>query len=288
MSDMPEHSEVNIREVLRMLWGSRWTIVAITLFTAVCAGIAAFLVPKKYEASVVVSPVASTSSGQLGGLSAMTSQLGGLAALAGISVGSDSKKSESIAILQSEALTADYIRSNDLLPVLYERKWDAARKDWKDKDPDQIPTLWKANQYFKKTIRKIKTDNKSGLVTMTITWRDPALAAKWANDLVLIANDYLRTKAIEESERNIAYLNAEAAKTNIVEARQAIYSILQTEINRAMLARGSEEYAFKVIDPATQPEKASSPQKRLWAALGVFAGAFLSVLFVLARKALAG
>jgi len=51
------------------------------------------------------------------------------------------------------------------------------------------------------------TDPKTGLVTLSITWNDPNIAAKWANGLVRMANDYLRDQAIEESERNIAYLD---------------------------------------------------------------------------------
>jgi uncharacterized protein involved in exopolysaccharide biosynthesis len=152
-------------------------------------------------------------------------------------------------------------------------------------DPEEIPTLWKANDLFKKKVRAVATDSKTGLVTLTITWTDPKIAAQWANDLVKSANNYLREKAIEQSERNIAYLNDQAAKTDAVGIRQAMYSILQVEINKAMLARGSEEYAFKVIDPATVPEKKTSPKRSLWLASGFAGGALLSIMFLLVRNA---
>jgi uncharacterized protein involved in exopolysaccharide biosynthesis len=139
---------------------------------------------------------------------------------------------------------------------------------------------------FDKGIRKVITSPKSGLVTMTITWNDPKLAATWANGLARMTNDNLRDKAIRESERNIEYLNAEAAKSNVVEVKQAIYSILKTEINRTMIARGSEEYAFKVIDPATPPELASSPVKVMWLLSGLVTGFMLSVFYVFARAGL--
>ena len=70
-----------------------------------------------------------------------------------------------------------------------------------------------------------------------------------------MANDNLRDRAIAESERNISYLNEQAAKTDVVGIRQTIYNIMETEINKAMLAKGSEEYAFKLIDPAVVPQK---------------------------------
>jgi uncharacterized protein involved in exopolysaccharide biosynthesis len=287
MSDIrAQQREVRLPEILGLLWHDRWLLAAVTLTTTVLAGIAAFAVTKRYEASIVVSPVSSTAgSGGLGGLGSMASQLGGLAALAGISVTGDSKKSESIAVLQSEALTSSYIADKNLLPVLFADQWDAEAKRWTETDLDEQPTLWTANQYFKRKVRRVKLDNKTGLVTLTISWKDARLAAQWANDLVRISNEYLRSKAIAESERNIAYLNSEAAKTDIVEARRAIYAILQDEINRAMLARGSEEYAFKIIDPAVPPQKAAYPQKLIWVAAGFFAGLVIAVLVAFARRA---
>src|ERR1700744_3874228 len=173
------------------------------------------------------------------------------------------------------ALTERYIEKNGLLQIIYRKDWDDAKQAWID--PNKHPTLWKANQYFKKSLRTVSTDLKTGIITLTIKWKDAALAADWANGLVNMTNEYMRNKAIEESERNIAYLTAEASKTNIVEARQAIYTILQGEINKSMLARGSSEYAFKIIDPARMAEKQSSPIKSLWIIIGLFSGAFLAI-----------
>lgn len=278
--------EISLHDLLDSLWQRRLLIACVTVVFALLATAAAWLTPKTYKAAVVVSPVSNTAGGsQLGGLSSLVSQFGGLASLAGISVGADSKKTESVAVLQSEALTAAYIRTNDLLPLLYAKKWDAQAHKWREDSPEEVPTLWQANQFFKKKIRKVATDAKTGLVTLTITWKDPLIAAKWANDLVKVTNDYLRNEAIAESERNIAYLTDQATKTNIVEARQAIYSVLQTELNKMMLARGSEQFAFKIIDPAVAPERPAAPQKLVWVLAGILAGLFSAAAAVLFRAA---
>jgi uncharacterized protein involved in exopolysaccharide biosynthesis len=270
--------QVTLRDLVQLLRARGLVVATCTLLFGIAAGVAAFLTPKSYQATVVLSPVASPTSGGMG--SSMTSQLGGLAALAGISVGSDSRKSESIATLQSEALTERFISQNELLPIIYRDDWDAGKRTWKK--TINFPTLWKANQYFKNSIRTVATDNKTGIITLTINWKDPLIAATWANGLVDMTNESLRNKAIQESEMNIAYLTDEAAKTSIVEARQAIYTILQGEINKAMLARGSKEYAFRIIDPARPPEKQSSPIKSLWIVVGLFAGFCLSTFGVVA------
>ena len=273
--------ELSIQEVLEELWRRKWTIIWVSAACTVVTGIIAWSLPKKYEAVATVIPAPSSSGGGQGVLGSIASQFGGLASLAGFSGNVDPKVSESIAILKSEALTERYIQSNNLLPVLFESRWDAHKMQWKESDPEKIPTLWKANQYFKLQVRAVTSDLKTGLVTVSITWKNPVAAATWANDLIRLTNEYQRNKAIAESERNIAYLNDQAARTTIVEARQAIYTILQSEINKVMLARGSEEYAFRVLDPAVAPEKPSSPQKTVWLIMGMLGGLFLAGATVL-------
>jgi uncharacterized protein involved in exopolysaccharide biosynthesis len=287
MADTLEREdEIGLYDLSSLFWSRRWLIVCVTAFTTLAAIGVTFLVHKKYQASIVISPISSTdSSNRLGALNSVTSEFAGLASLAGISVGNDSKKSESLAVLQSEALTEAYIQKNDLLPVLYPKKWDAVAKKWKTSDPDEMPTLWKANRYFKNKIRDVVIDNKTSLVTLSITWYDPHVAAKWANDLVRMANDSLRDKEIAESERNIAYLNEEASKTDVVGIRQAVYTLMQSEINKVMVARGSEEFALKVVDPAFAPETPSSPKILLWGIGGFFGGCFFAMLGVLALNA---
>jgi len=278
--------EISFQELVGILLRRKWLIVCFVALAALGAVLAAWLSPKKYQSVMVLSPATSNSGGgQLGGIGSLASQFGGLASLAGISVAGDSKKAESLAVLQSDALTTKYIEQNNLLPILFADKWDAQNKRWNITDPSKTPTLWQANEYFKRKVRTVSIDKQSQLVTLTITWKDPHVAAKWGNDLVRMCNDYLRAKAITESERNISYLNSQAATTDVVGVRQAIFSILQSEISRAMLARGSDEYAFKVLDPAVPPERPSSPRPLLWTAAAIFGSLFISVLSAFARLA---
>ena len=53
-----------------------------------------------------------------------------------------------------------------------------------------------------------------------------------------------------------------------------------------MLARAGQEYAFRVIDPAVKPDRASFPNRKLFAALGFVLGLLVSVAVVLIRDAL--
>jgi uncharacterized protein involved in exopolysaccharide biosynthesis len=274
-----QKDEFRFQDLIDSIRQRKWAVVTITTAFVAAAGVAAVVMPKKYEATIVVAPAESRSIG--GGLDSLASQFGGIASIAGLSMGGDSRKSEAIATLQSEVLARAYVEKKNLLPVLFADKWDASAGKWRDQAPDRIPTLWKASQLIDKTIRSVTENPKTGLATVTITWTDPKLAAEWANDLVTATNDHMRGKAVVQIDRNIEFLKQQAAATDIAEVRSAIYSILESEIKNAMLARGTDEYALKVIDPAVPPERHSSPRLSIWVIVALLGGLTVAVLFVL-------
>jgi uncharacterized protein involved in exopolysaccharide biosynthesis len=283
-------SDLLLSEYATALWAGRWLVLAVSAACVLGAVTAAWLVPKKYEASLLLSPVVNQpSAGGLGALTSAVSQLGGIASLAGLSMsGNSGARAESLATLQSEALTQRYIEENHLLRLFFASKWDPERNVWKSSDIDQTPTLWAGSRYFNRVVRGVKENTKTGLVTLTMTWKDPKVAAEWANGLVRLTNDYLREKAIKESERNIAYLNDQVSKTSVVEVRNSIYSLMETEIKKEMMARGSAEYALKVIDPAIPPEDPVSPRPILWSLAAFCVGILFASVFIFFRLILSG
>jgi len=274
-----DHDEISVRELLQTIWQQRLMIVLVTITVTAVVALVAWMLPDKYTATVVFSPVSNNSAGsRLGGLA---SQMGGLAAIAGISVGDDSNKAESIAILQSRSLGQRYITENDLMPVLFADRWDQDNKKWLGAE-DRQPTLWKANEEFRK-ICNVVEEKKSGVLTLSVTWTNPQLAAKWANGLVQLANDYQREKAIIESEQHIEYLKDQGAATDVPQLRAAIYSVLESEVKKVMLAKGPGDFALKVLDPAVAPERVTSPKRMLLVLAAFFAGVLFSLLLVFLR-----
>jgi len=275
--------EITLTAALRIVWRTKGTTFAITVLFAIVAGLASLVVTPRYQVTVVVLPASNDiGSSRGGGASSILSQVG-LGSIAGLSSSDSGRKVEAVALLQSESLTQRFIAANNLLPVLFASRWDPVRRSWKSNDPADIPTLWAASQRFGK-IRSVDENRTSGLVTLRISWRDPTIATKWANDLIAMTNEYLRNKAIQESDRNVAYLNEQALKTNEVQVRQAIYSLLEEEFKKLMLARGNEEYALRVVDPAFAPDKPSYPDPVIWVLIGVVLGFFVAVMIAFARS----
>jgi uncharacterized protein involved in exopolysaccharide biosynthesis len=271
-------AERNSSDLSRLIEAVRvrrvWILITAAAF-AIAAGAWQLLADKSYKASVLVS-VVTEDRGRLGNVASLVSQLGPLASLAGLS-GGGGHDAEPVAVLQSGYLTEKYIAENQLMPVLYSRRWDAEGRHWKVSDPKRIPTLWKANDMFSKQIRRVNQDAKSGLITLSIVWTDPRQAAEWANGLVKATNQYLRERAIDEADRNISYLSAQIAKTDLVEVRAALSALAETEIKHSMLARGSEEFALRVLDPAVPPDDPTTPGLATAVAAGALGGLCIAV-----------
>jgi uncharacterized protein involved in exopolysaccharide biosynthesis len=79
-------------------------------------------------------------------------------------------------------------------------------------------------------------------------------------------------------------LQREIAATSVVSLQQSMGRVLEGEMQKLMLARGNEEFAFKVIDRATPPKQREAPNRRLIALVSMLAGGFLGVLVVFLRK----
>src|SRR5690348_8144687 len=138
-----QDDEIRLKELLVYVALRKWTVLGVTALFAILAGVAAWISTPTYRASIIVAPATNTpGGGQFGSLSTLSPELGGLASLAGLTLSSDSKKAQYVAVLESDALTERYIEQNHLLPVLYAPLWDARTGTWKVHDPRRIPTLW--------------------------------------------------------------------------------------------------------------------------------------------------
>jgi len=276
----PPEQETSLLEYWGAIVKRKFTVILITLVTTGVALAAAFLMTPIYRAETVLAPVSEKRSG---GLEVLAGQFGDLAALTGINLSrSENSTEEAIATLKSRALTNGFIKEENLMPILFAEKWDAENKKWKDQR--DTPTPWDAFELFDEDIRSVKLDRKTGLVTLAIEWKNPVLAAKWADQIVQRVNAVRRTDAIQDAEKSIAYLKKELAKTNAVEIQQAIYRLIEAQTKTKMLASIREQYAFKVIDPAIPPEEKAKPKRSLIVILGFMLGAMAGIFTAFFRR----
>jgi uncharacterized protein involved in exopolysaccharide biosynthesis len=273
------YESTELSQVVGVVWRHKWIVAAVTAVFVAIALIYAFASEQRYRAEVLLRPAdTKTTPGLAGALGG----LGGLASLAGISIG-NSNSAEPVAVLTSREFTAAFLEDLNLLPVLFPAKWDATNHRWKTSLFSGPPDIRDGVRYFDKNIRSVHEDKKTGFVTLSIEWKDPVVAAKWANLLVERVNDRMRSRALAEAELNVAYLKQELASSNLVTLQQSIGRVLETELQKLMLAKATKEYSFKIIDHAGPPKWRSSPRRLLALAVALFLGVTCSVFFIVAR-----
>lgn len=267
--------EIDLRAMFAELWRSRWLVIVVSLL-ATCAGLAyALLAQPRYRAEVVLVPVDNDPTSKL------MSQFGGLASLVGVNVG-NANDAEPFAVLQSREFTATFVERHALLPVLFHRKWDPATQGWTGPEK-KWPDVRDGVKFFGERVRRIVQDRKTGLVTISMTWTDPQLAARWAGDYVRDANEQLRARTVARAQANVDYLKAQIAGTSLVALQQPAGKLLELELQKLMLARSDPQFAFRVVDAPQVPKKPVSPRRKL-AVVGAFViGFMLACLYVIVR-----
>ena len=282
---MPQHAiagrdeEIDFRKLWEILWSKKLVVIATTAIVSLAAVAYALLATEWYRAEVLLAPAEDTSMPSLPG------QLGGLAALAGVSVNTNDDF-EALAVLESRDLARDFIDDLALLPLFFADEWDPIGKRWRDDDAEEWPDLRDAVEYFHEDVLSVTSDRQTGLATLAIEWKDPKVAAEWAGELVRRVNAKMRERALREAEANVKYLQEQLAQTNVVSLQQSIGRLLESELQKLMLARGNEEFAFRVIDAAEVPKDPEWPNVALFAVVGMVVGAIVSVFGVLLAHAL--
>ncbi|HTE41447.1 MAG TPA: Wzz/FepE/Etk N-terminal domain-containing protein [Steroidobacteraceae bacterium] len=243
-----------------ILWKRKLLIVAAVVLSVMVAAGIALTTREMFRAEVAV-----VEAGGQGGVADLTRKFGGLASLAGVELGSTGGAVQNAqAILKSRRLVQEFIVRNNLLAELYSES----------KEPE---SLWRSVEMFRRHILTIREDKRANVLTVSISWRNPATAANWANGFVALANEWMRDQAVSEAKRSIEYLNAQIKVTNIVELQQVMYSLIENETKTLMLANARLEYAFTVVDPAVAPEQRYSPRRTFMVLVGGFLGGLIGV-----------
>jgi len=262
--EIPSYSLVGL---VLLLWREKVTVITVVTITSVIGIAYALLATPVYKAEVVMTPAGQRSqAGNLG-------QLGSLAALAGVNIGSGGGAAASLAVLKSREFAEEFIRERKLEKVLVDDFDDPAKKrDIRD-----------ALKVFLLETRVVSEDKKAGTVSLVIFWEDPVVAAEWANAYVAKLNAALRDQALDEAERNVKFLRQEMSNTDVVSMQQSVGRILEAEMQKYMLAKGAEEFAYKVVDKASPPKLREWPRRTLVVVFAALFGGILSIVIILLR-----
>lgn len=287
--------EIDLLELIKVLWDEKIRIVAITAVAAFISVIYALTQPNIYHADALLAPAGDEGGG---GMSRLAGQFGGLASLAGVSLPDDGvNKSElGLEVLKSRKFVREFVDRHKITPQLMavdywdpeNRKlvldtdvYDEKSKTWLSKDGP--PTSQEVFEAFLGNLI-LEEYPASEFVRLGFKHKSPDIAAKWTGLIVKDLNDALRRQDISEAESSIAYLRKQIETSPLTELRNLFFDLIQSQTETMMLANVREEYVFKTIDPAIVPEDKSEPKRALMCILGTFLGGFLALIYVLGRN----
>lgn len=296
--DIPEE-EVDLNELIRVIWEAKILILMVTMVFTVASIIYAINQPNIYMSEALLAPSVQKSNSGLGGLGG---QFGGLASLAGLSLGSggDSKSLMALEVLKSRQFTKSFIQKHDILPELMaaeswnlqnnklvydEELYNSQNREWilKVSPPSTLqPSMQESIKTFKNVLN-VSTDKETGMVTISVEHVSPFVAQQWVSWLVEDINLTMKEREVAEARRSTEFLYEQLEQTEIADIREVLYKLIEEQMKTIMFANVRDEYVFKTIDAAIVPEEKLKPKRALIVILGTLLGSMICTVFVLIR-----
>lgn len=294
----PHHEdEIDLRELFSILWKGKWIIIGVTFIFAIASVGYALYLPNEYKATAVLQP---NESGSGGKLASLAGQFGGLASMAGINLGAGESTDAVIAmeIMKSWGFAEEFINKHNIAVELFAAKgWDQSKnkliiedglyneatETWVREAPKGKtvePSSWELFEEFKERL-SISQDKDTGLVSVSVTHYSPEIAKEWVDLLTKDINQLMKERALEEANQNIQYLEEQFKSTSYAELRAMFSELIQEQHKSKMLAQVSDEYVFKVVSEAKEPEEKDKPKRALLVIIAVLLGGLLSVFIVI-------
>ena len=266
--------ELSLIELWKVLVEYKLLIIVFTALTTLGAIYYASTLPTIYKAEVLMIPA---SGGVSGG--SLSNRLGSLADMAGVSLGGSSAGAEGeqvLARLKTRSFLTKHIKEKNLKPILFADQWDRVEKKWIDKEPSDRDSA----ELLKNMIEAgSHPRSKAGLASLSIEWKNPHnpnKIADIANNLVSSINSHAKDRAILEARDSISFLEKELEQTSIVNSQTILYSLIEQQMGKIMMANIRDEFVFKIIDPAVVPKHAETKPISMVVFIGLILGIFLA------------
>jgi uncharacterized protein involved in exopolysaccharide biosynthesis len=193
----------------------------------------------------------------------------------GVSLGgADANRLE--ALLKSRRLLQRTVAKHDLLPVLFARDWDPEKKAWNVERPEDVPTFWTAEKQLA-GLYTVRNDPKAGVLRLSFDWTQTARAKQILEAFLTELALSIQEDELRKIEANRAFAEEQLVRATDPVIVAKLQSLLSEQVEKAMMARNVEHFAFELIDPPSVSDHKVKPKRALIAALGLTASAFLGV-----------
>ena len=294
--------EIDLSAFVRVLWKSKFIIIA-SLFLFSLGGIMyALSLPNIYTSSAILAP---KQLGESDGVSGLTSQLGGLANVGGFNLGGISNTFAGKDVIALEKMKSlkffkDYIYEAVVIDLFAAKSWSADEKkmEYDSSIYDFEENVWlrepvghkQAKPSFQeayiefKSISSVGTDDETGLVSIRVLFISPDLAKSWVDIIVAGINEEMKNIDVVEAEKSVKFLVTQREQNSLMSIRDVFARLIEENTKKIVLANISDEYMYRVIEPAVVAETRSSPNRVMICFWSLLIGLVLSLSAVLIRN----
>ena len=294
------NNEIDLREVLGVLWLNKMLLTSVTTFFGLSALIFSLFLPNIYKSEALLYPV-----GEQNDMSSSMRGVGGFASLAGINLGSTSTGDNSLKALDkltTLSFFTDHILPNIFLPDLMAiDSWDASTNviTYDDNFYDETNQSWVRDFKFPKTQvpsaqesymvfiddhLSVSLDSETFFVTISIKHQSPFIAHEWTELVVEEINKFFSVKDKAEAQAAVDYLNGEIAKTSLTEIKESIAELLQKKTQQLTLIEVSDFYVYDYLDRPAVMERKAEPRRLLILIIGALFGTIISIFIILVKQ----
>src|ERR1700683_1334113 len=172
---------------LRLFWNERRFIAKIALISLIISLLIAFLIPKRYESTTLLMPPDQQSESGLAMMAAVLGKADGLSGLGANLFGLKTSGDLFVGVLRSRTIEDAIITKFDLRKVYGDKRWEQARTDLAERTD-------------------IFNDRKNGIISITVTDRNPQRAANIAAEYVAQLNVVMTQLNTSSAHRERVFL----------------------------------------------------------------------------------
>tara|TARA_A100001015_G_scaffold273830_1_gene329650 strand:+ start:402 stop:1316 length:915 start_codon:yes stop_codon:yes gene_type:complete len=288
---------INIGSILNVLLDRSRLISLITSIFAISSVLYSLSLNNIYQSYATIYVEDPTGTKFSGGSSGLSS----LASLAGFSIDTGNQKEDKVqlvlAMLKSYKLAEDLLQDSEFLPpllatkkiekssgkIVFDKKiFNSDTQKWLDKDGNNIsgPSAAEVYKALGKSL-KASYSKRSGFLNVSIEHESATFATSLLSLILLKIDSNIRNRDEFNAENSIKFLKQELEIIETGELRAAVSALIQSELQKIILAKRDSTYILKFVQPPFVPFEKNRPSRATICIMGTILGFIFSSLLSL-------
>ena len=258
--------ELSIKLFVEVFLSLRKKIIIYSIIILCSSSLFSVFLPNQFVSTATISANKNSSN-----INSPFDDFGGISSVIGLGIESENTSDFQIALekIQSRSFIEPFINDGFMKQkLLYALKWDLNEEKFifeanlydeiNNKWLIDIPTDFKIYKEFKKNL-SISKKGAYGLVELSFQSKSPALSKDVVQKIINHINKSMSEESLRESELNLNFLYGEISNQKSMQTKNAISKLIESQLQKKMLATNKENYVVKVVSPPLMPEEKSSP-----------------------------